>query len=81
MLELLALLTQPFVAIGAVLGLALGVLVAAGLHWLFPYQDLLVPQAMFVGGGFIGGMFAGSLVGNDGWPRSSFRIRRLVEAQ
>jgi len=69
MLEILALLTQPFVAIGGVLGLALGVLVAAGLHWLFPYQNLLVPQALFVGGGFIAGMFVGSLFGNESWPR------------
>ena len=69
MLEILALLTQPFVVVGAILGLALGVLVAAGLHWLFPSQDLLVPQALFVGAGFIGGMFAGGLVGNDSRPK------------
>ena len=60
MLDLLAFLAQPLMTVGAIVGLLMGTLAAAGLHWLFPNQNLVVPQALFLAAGFIVGLVVGS---------------------
>ena len=64
MLELLAFLEQPFVVLGAILGVAIGVMLAAALHWLYPEHRMVVLQAILVAAGFIVGLLAGSAVQN-----------------
>ena len=60
MLELVvSLLSAPFVWLGGVIGFGIGVLMALGLHWLFPTQDLLFVQTLFVGAGLIAGLVVG----------------------
>ncbi len=60
MLELLAFLAQPLITLGGIVGLLVGTVAAAGLHWLFPNQNLVVLQALFLAIGFIVGLVVGS---------------------
>ena len=62
MLDLLALLMEPFIAVGAVLGTLLGLGAAVLLHYLVPGQDLSTPQALLVALGIVVGVGAGMLV-------------------
>ena len=57
------LLLQPEATVGAVVGIVL----AAGLHWLFPEHDLALVQAGLVAGGFLVGLVvATAKSGNNG---------------
>ena len=60
MLELLGVITNPLIALGLVVGGALGLALAYALHMLFPLQDLLLVQALLVAVGCILGLIIGS---------------------
>jgi TctA family transporter len=59
-MHLVDLLSMSFMAIGLVVGTALGVLAAVGLHWLLPGYELRAVQACLVGSGLLLGAFLGS---------------------
>ncbi len=59
LLDLLSFLTHPLAVIGSILGLLLGFLGAAALHWLFPFQSLAGAQALLLAAGFVAGLIVG----------------------
>ena len=61
-MHLVDLLSMSFMAVGAIAGLAIGLLLAFALHWLFPTHNLSIPVALIVAfssfiGAFIGSRF------------------------
>jgi len=58
--QLFDLLWMSLTAIGAVVGIVLGVLAAMALHWLLPSYDLTTLEAFLIGAGLLIGAFVGS---------------------
>ena len=56
---ILELLSHPIAVLGGVLGLLAGLLAAACLHWLYPFQNLAVLQLLLLAAGLVSGLIIG----------------------